>query len=324
MQNNVYTPYDLEAAKILDDFLPEKLFDAHSHISHFPHGAIGQETIDGFRKDFAPLVGNRLLRANAISVPDKFIFGEGERDRADAFVKAELDAHPDCVGEILVMPTDTPEEIEKRLVHKNVVGLKCYHIFAAGENTMQAGIDEYLPESAWEVASKHKLAITLHMVRDRALADPGNRTYIKEMAKKYPDATLILAHAARAFAAWTAIETVGEIAHLENVWYDFAAICESPAIMQIIKKVGISRCMWGTDYNICRLAGKAISLADTFYWINDKDLASFAGSSPTTFHSWLIATETLMAHRQACQLLDLSRTDVEDLFYNNAARLFQR
>lgn len=324
MKNNVYSKYDLEAAKILDDFLPEKMFDAHSHVSHFSYGAIGQATIDGFKKAFAPLVGNRLLRANAISVPDKFIFGEGERDRADAFLKSELDAHPDCVGEILVMPTDTPEEIERRLIHKNVIGLKCYHLFANREKTFDAAIGEYLPESAWEVANKHKLAITLHMVRDTALADPDNLSYIQTMAKKYPDAVLILAHAARAFAAWTAIETVEKIAHLENVWYDFGAVCESPAIMQIIKKVGIKRCMWGTDYNICQLAGKAISIADQFYWINENDLASFAATSPTTFHSWLISTETLMAHRQACQILDLSRKDVEDLFYENANTLFSR
>ena len=31
-----YTEYDLEAAKILDDFLPDKIFDAHMHISMYP------------------------------------------------------------------------------------------------------------------------------------------------------------------------------------------------------------------------------------------------------------------------------------------------
>lgn len=31
-QNGVYNQYDLEAAKILNDFLPDKLFDAHAHL----------------------------------------------------------------------------------------------------------------------------------------------------------------------------------------------------------------------------------------------------------------------------------------------------
>ena len=29
--NGIYTQYDLEAAKILNDFLPDRIFDAHLH-----------------------------------------------------------------------------------------------------------------------------------------------------------------------------------------------------------------------------------------------------------------------------------------------------
>lgn len=324
MKDNVFTEYDLQAAKKLNDFLPEKMFDAHMHVNHLPSGERDCTTIDSYKKEMQPLLGDRTLRTNAIVMPTNDLHDPAERDRSEAFLKSELNAHPDCVGEIIVMPTDTPEEIEKRLAHERITGLKCYHFYAPRKDTYQAGIEEYLPVSAWEVASKHKLSITLHMVRDASLADPGNLAYIKEMAKKYPDATLILAHAARAFAAWTAIETIDEIAHLENVWYDFAAVCESPAMLRILKKVGVKRCMWGTDYSISHLAGKAISLADTFYWINEEDLARFAGGSPTTFHSWLVATESLMAHREACILADLTRSDIEDLFYNNAKTLFRR
>ena len=78
--------------------------------------------------------------------------------------------------------------------------------------------------------------------------------------------------------------------------------------------------MWGSDYPISRLAGKAISIADSFYWIAEADLERFAG--PTEFHSWLVGTENLMAVRQACLMLDLGSSDVEKLFYKNAATLF--
>ena len=30
--NGVFNSYDLEAAKILDDFLPDEIFDAHAHL----------------------------------------------------------------------------------------------------------------------------------------------------------------------------------------------------------------------------------------------------------------------------------------------------
>jgi len=44
--------------------------------------------------------------------------------------------------------------------------------------------------------------------------------------------------------------------------------------------------------------------------------------SKTPLSSWLRGVENLMAVRQACILAELSRSEVEDLFYNNAVRLF--
>ncbi|MBO5364620.1 MAG: amidohydrolase family protein, partial [Clostridia bacterium] len=183
-------------------------------------------------------------------------------------------------------------------------------------------IGEYLPESAWEVANKRKMVITLHMVKEEALANEDNMNYICSMAKKYPDAVLILAHAARSFAAWTGIENVEKLAHIENVCFDFSAICETPAMFQIVKKAGIKRCMWGSDYPVCRGRGKAISIADSFYWIYENDINNF--SSKTPVRNWLIGIEGLAAARQLSILADLTEGDIEDYFFNNAMRLFYR
>jgi glutamate-1-semialdehyde 2,1-aminomutase len=238
------------------------------------------------------------------------------------FLVQNLEQYPEDVGEIMVMPWDSAEDIEKQLVHSRIRGLKCYHIYADRDKTFDAYIGEYLPESAWEVANKHKMPITLHMVRDQAQADPGNLEYIKTMAKKYPDTVLILAHVARAFAAWTAFGTVDELVPFENVWFDFSGVCESPAMTWTLKKVGAKRCMWGSDYTVSMNAGKCIALGDAFYWIGEKDLPNF--SSITTLHNWHAGTENLMAVRQATEILELPRGDIEDLFYNTAASLFDR
>ena len=318
--STIFNQYDLEAAKKLDAFLPDKLFDAHMHISEFPFYG---KTYFGFKEyyeDMAPLLSGRKVRCNALATPtDELKTKEGHKSTVD-FFKKQLDEYPENVGEILVKPDESAEEIESHLVHKNIKGLKCYHIYANRPDTFNSDINEYLTDAAFEVANKHKMAITLHMVKDAALADPENMRQIKEFARKYPDMTLILAHAARSFAAWTAIETVEELKDFENVWYDFSGVCESTGMMQIIKKIGTSRCMWGSDYNVSMAEGKAISIGDSFYWINRKDIDGF--TSKTTIHTWHVGTENLMATRQACMLLDLNPKDVEDIFYNNAARLF--
>ena len=333
-ENGVYNQYDYEAAKILADFLPDKIFDAHAHLydQSFIPNMCGPDTCFALRKrcevsdyleDMAPLFGpGKEVRLNILTTPDPTMAdpSTGNREASTAFLKEQLEKYPGNVGSVMVSPDDTPEDIEKQLVHPAIRGFKCYHVLAKKKPTWHATIGEFLPEAAWQVADQRGLTITLHMVRDQALADPENLNYIRAMAKKYPNAQLILAHAARSFAAWTALETVDQIADLDNIWYDFAAVCESPAMFQIMRKVGVERCMWASDYPISRSAGKAISIADSFYWIITRDLDQFAG--PTEFHYWQIGTENLMATRQACLMLDLNQDAIEDLFYNNAMRLF--
>ena len=320
MKDYVFNGYDLEAAKKLDAFLPDKLFDAHMHISEFPFYNKEYFGFKEYYEEMAPLLCGREVRCNALATPtDELKSAEGHLSTI-GFFKDQLDQYPQNVGEILVKPEESAEEIERHLVHKNIKGLKCYHIYASRPDTFNADIEEYLPTPACEVANKHKLAVTLHMVKDKALADPENMRQIKKMAKAFPDMTLILAHAARSFAAWTAIETVAELCDLENVWYDFSGVCESPAMVQIINKIGVSRCMWGSDYNVSMSSGKAISLGDNFYWITGKDIESFVSKTP--MRTWHTGTENMMAVRQAAQLTDLSSADVEKLFYDNAARLF--
>lgn len=332
-QNGIYNRYDLEAAKILDDFLPDQIFDAHAHLydASFVSGMANAGAfsirnrceVTQYLEDMKPLLGSRQVRLNIVTTPDASMTAPDSpcRKASVDFLADQLTRFPGNVGEVMVGPDDTVEDIEKMLIHPGIRGFKCYHLLAANKPTWNAPIGDYLPESAWEVADKHGFVITLHMVRDHALADPVNRDYIVSMAKKYPNAVLILAHAARSFAAWTAVEAVDAVKSLDNVWFDFSGVCESPAEFQIMRKCGVDRCLWGSDYPISRLAGKAISIADSFYWINEQDLARFAG--PTEFHSWLVGTENLMALRQACIMLDLGPDDVEKLFYKNAMRLFR-
>ncbi|MBQ8140489.1 MAG: amidohydrolase family protein [Clostridia bacterium] len=328
----VYERSDREAIRILDDFLPDRIFDAHAHIfdSRFMKGAFSESDaqrsvgLDEYRSAMLPMLSSpRELLVNMIPMPDASM-GNTALDSlaiSDEFLVRQLDKDERCVGEIMLRPGESESEIRSRLVHRGIKGFKCYHTLLDRNDSFNADIEEYLPEWAWQIANEKGMCITLHMVKERSLADEKNLDYIKAMAKKYPNAVLILAHAARAFAPWTALETVEKIAELENVWYDFSSVCEPTAIFWIIRKVGISRCMWGSDFPICIDRGKVISLADTFYWIYQSDLDRFF--SKTGVNNWLIGIENLMAMRQAAQMLELTPKDVEALFFGNASGLWK-
>lgn len=322
MKNYVLNDYDLQAFKILDGFLPSKLFDMHMHLTHLPTAQGDKVDFQLYYKDMKLQVGNRELFANAITFPYAEIAKKEEMQKSVDFIKEQLDLYKNNVGEIIVLPTDSEEDIEKRLIHKNIKGLKPYHCYSKSTPTFNSDIKDFLPESAWEVANKRKMFITLHLVKDKSLADEENLNYIINMSKKYPDVILILAHCARAFASWTAFDTVDKLKNLDNVWYDFSGVCECPAMLYIMQKIGIDRCLWGTDYPVSMLAGKAISIADTFYWIGENDLKNFSASTP--LRSWHVGAEGLMAVRQAFILFGGTETDKEKFFYKNAINLLSR
>ena len=330
----VFQKSDLDAIAALNDFLPEHIYDAHAHIfdtALMPHvqTADGARVIGGFKeyKDTCTkMLGSpKALSANLIPFPYKSMadLSNGLLYKSDELLLDQLNVDPGNVGEIIVHPKETTEQLEKRLTHPRIRGFKCYHLLAEKQETWDCSIGEYLPLSVWEVANARHMCITLHMVKDAALSDKDNLDYICTMAKRYPNATLILAHAARSFAAWTAFEAVEKVAHLENVWFDFSAVCEPTAMFQILKKAGTDRCMWGSDYPIAQMRGKAISLGDGFYWLYEKDFDSFPGGK--FFSDWcFIGVENLMAVRQACLMAELTHQEIEKLFYHNARQLFSR
>lgn len=323
-----YTPYDFEAVKVLSDFLPERIFDAHAHLfsSEFLPNAIGSNStiiadIADYKKAMMPMLCNpKELKLNIIPYVADISLADsscGNLRKSDAFLISQLDLSDNNIGEIIVLPEETSDDIQKRLIHPGIRGLKCYFLLSSDPNPSQLPPERYLSEGAWEVAHKNKMCITLHLARDKSLSDPLNMSYIKTMAARFPDASLILAHAGRAFASWTCVEAVYELAHFDNIWFDFSAVCESPAIFQTLSKIGTERCMWGSDFPVCNMHGKAISIGDTFYWIDENDI-------PSLSQKWVLGIENLMAVRQACIMADLSANQVEDIFYNNAARLWNK
>jgi len=335
LQDFVLTEGDKKALERMGDFLPDKIFDMHmhpgeasTHPGFFTPGSCflsagEQITMAEYERDQMPLYGTvKKFRANMINVPDPKMLQAGSNARWDSvqFIVKLLEENPDNVAEIPVMAHDTKELIESFLVHPRIKGFKCYHLTADADVTWQCGIGEYLPEAAWQVADERGMCITLHMVRDLALADEGNMAYICEMAAKYPNAKLILAHAGRGFAGWTVIENVDKLAPYPNVYFDLSAVCEPLQFVEIIRTVGHKRVFWGTDYPVSMLRGKCISIGAEFLWLYKEQLA--ACGSKTNFNAYLVGVEALLAVRAACRVLNLDRQAVEDIFYNNAMEFF--
>ena len=320
-------PQDEEMISLYRDILPRRIFDAHAHFyakDTIPgtqgRGSFLREEcgISDYKSDMAPFYpGVATLAVHAVPMPDRALHDtqNGLRERINAYARREATAHPDCVASAYLHKDDEEETIETFLSDHHVRALKCYWYAAGKANGEDCMIREFLPEAAWRVSARRGIPILLHIMHEGALADERNLNYIKSMARKYPDAKLVLAHCARAFASYTGVFAIPALSAYENIWFDFAAITEPSAMIACIKATKAKRVMWGTDYPICMFRGKPVSLGRGFHWLAGKDY-------PPQIAPALLITESLLALKQAALLCDLDASDLADIFDRNARALF--
>jgi glutamate-1-semialdehyde 2,1-aminomutase len=219
----------------------------------------------------------------------------------------------------MVSPRQARAAAEARVRSPRVRCLKAYHLLAGGQDTFQCAIEDYLPEWAWELAQERGLCILLHMVRSAALADPCNLRSIRAHCEKYPNARLILAHAARGFHAPNTVKAVGGLRGLQNVWFDASGVCEAEALKAILDEFGPRRLMWGSDFPVSQHRGRCVTLGDGFAWIVTDQVQwnqqAFFGSAIAT------GLESLRALLSAADAAFLNAGDLQDLFADNALRL---
>jgi glutamate-1-semialdehyde 2,1-aminomutase len=319
-------------AREVEPFLPDRIFDAHAHLFRVEFYAPGTRPayLDG---NPARLGLDEYLRYIGWLDPRGRIGGglffglafTGDRDANNAFVAGEVAAGRErgipAFGQMIVAPDDDPEQVREAVRRHGFAGLKCYHTLARVDGpTWNAPIEAYLPEMLARIAHQEGLSITLHMVRDRALADPANQATIRRYCQRYPNMRLILAHAARGFNPWHTIEGIDSLRGLGNVWFDTSAVTEAGAFEAIVEAMGHERLLYGSDFPISHMRGRCVAVGDSFHWLYAEDMG--LEERHATLRPVLVGLESLRSLRLAARRLKLSDSQIEDIFYNNAARLF--
>jgi glutamate-1-semialdehyde 2,1-aminomutase len=236
------------------------------------------------------------------------------------FVSEQVRSDKNSRGQMLVTPSMDPEYIRETVRKGGFAGLKCYHVWSTSKPTFLAHIPDYLPEEQVRIAHEEGLSITLHMVRDRAIADPSNQEVIRTWATRYPNARFILAHAARGFNPHHTIEGIPALKGLRNVWCDTSAVTDSGAFEAIVRTMGVDRLLYGADMPVCHMRGRCVAIGDSFLWLSP-DTTKFAADYAEIRPS-MIGHESLRVLKLACWNLNLSDSDVEKIFWNNAAEMY--
>lgn len=308
----------------LESFVPDRVFDAHSHLLKEGTNTwkfkgipltLGYEETQFFIQDLHPRRRNAALFLPGFSAELKIKIPE-----ANAWMGEQLAKTHDCIGEFFLKPEDDPEWVRQEVRRLKLHGLKCYHIMSSTMPTFEAEIPHYLPERFVQIAHEEGWCITLHMVKSRAAADPSNQYWIRRYCENYPNMKLILAHSARGFQPAHNLEGLESLTGLDNLYFDSSANCEPIAHQAILRLFGPKKLMYGSDFPISHLRGRSLAINDYFLWIYED--SPVWGSGPNQVEPVLVGLEHLRSLKWACWSERLTDTQVEDIFWNNAANLF--
>jgi len=324
------TPRDLEIAQRLAGFLPEEVFDIHVH----PYRA------DHFGPDAWPFLKEKpvlgcadhhrdLLRYMAPMGAKKLhglYFGMPHRTANRAAInewladEVKTNGTPLSRGLMLVSPADDPAQVAAALRSGRFCGIKVYHCYADRPDTMHARIEEYAPDWMWEILHEVRGILLLHIVRDGAIEDPENQKSLRRLCRAYPNAKLILAHIARSFSYRNGRAGLHTVADLDNAVVDTSAICEAEAFRCALDVLGPRRVLWGSDFAVSEIYGRAVTTGSLFFWIMP-GLIRPEYRPPSASDMTLVGLESLTALHEACEDSGLTRRDLDDVFRENALRL---
>jgi glutamate-1-semialdehyde 2,1-aminomutase len=315
------------AHRRLKDFLPDEVFDIHTHPYHPDHFASGAwKFFDGMSPQGCIEHRLALQRYMPVSTIHGLYFGmphkSVNRPAMNDWVADEVHRAGTPLSRALLVasPSDDPAVVAAALRSGKFCGLKVYHVFASRPDTMNAAVEEFAPEWMWEILHEVRGVLLLHIVRDGAMDDPQNQQSLRRLCRAYPRAQLILAHIARSFTYRNARQGLRSLVDLDNAVVDTSAVCEAEAFRAALEILGPRRVLWGSDFAVSELRGRCVTTGELFFWLHP-EVVRPDYQSPTSSDMTLIGIESLVSLREAAEDAGLTRSDLDDIFLRNALRV---
>jgi predicted TIM-barrel fold metal-dependent hydrolase len=317
----------------LHSFVPRRVFDVHNHyyrwaLNTSPDKETGHAA--GLGRDFPEADRARSDAWDALLLPGRKVqrlsFGcplwsTSDFGISNRFVAEQESRDPSSAVLMMVHPGMSCDYIESQVREHGFLGFKPYRMHATTGDPVECRITDFLPEQQIAIAHRHRLLIMLHIAKRDAIADQANIDDLVRLTSKYPNAQWILAHCARSYSAWAIERAAKRLRGLPNIWYDTSSVCESDAIEALINGVGPDRVMYGSDNPVGVGRGKYIAFG--YAWAYLSETNHTLGLAHCNPQMTFVLYEQIRAMRRAAIRLGLARAQIDDLFYNTAARLVQ-
>lgn len=322
--------YEADLLSRLAPKIPEKVFDAHFHISRNEIPNIPDaEAFDTWKKYTNHFLGGNKIRGGLLTCHPKY-FPDKETADANRLFACELaEAHEGFVSGLVIRPQDDPKEMDDRIrQYPHIVALKPYLTYSGAENIYEADILEFAPEWMWELADQYQFAMILHLSHfGDCLFDPRNGEQLRYLCKKYPRVKVNLAHCAMGHNPDKLQQGLHYLDGLDNLWTDVSGVGEALSIIFMLRYLGPDRVMFASDgyrfafhhhSRVFALGGHFMSFSDNFV----KDASPLGLPIAYQLRPITPFAENLFAMVSACDVCGLTQTQWENIFFHNAAKQF--
>jgi hypothetical protein len=315
----------------LNEFLPEKIFDAHVHVAP-PDGfrpghpyicggvPITGYTYEELAEDQATVFPGRHCEALCFGFP----FPELNRESHNCYVGEGADFRRFFPLRLLDPHRDNSEAVNADLDRFGFLGFKPYPDYARPNDIPNAEIPEMLPDWAMAIAHERRLLVMLHIPRPKRLEDPLNRRQLVDLCKRWPGATVILAHVGRSYYLRGVTGFLEELRDLPNLYFDTAMVQHWEVLAYLFRHVPIHKVLFGSDIPIALAQGKAVEINHQYTYVTPRpwSLSICDEQKRLRFTSFL--NEELRAIQLAARSAQLSEAEIAAFFYGTARSLVER
>lgn len=346
MLSNLLRDLNDEDLKIFNEefseFLPAEIVDSHVHLwkkdffkEDIPESrlkqnpALDQDIIDGFTfEDFKNTVEKIFPGKKCNGLFFGLPIKEADLNKMNKYISGIC---KDNSSHGLYNPRHDLEEIPKDFFKNRFIGFKPYPelvSFTAPKDFSKLDIDvsmfDFISKKVFEFSQEYGLILLIHIPRAGRLNDRRNIEEIKAIGKKYPNIKIILAHAGRSYCYSDIKDSIEYLKEVKNLYVDTAMINSFPVNKVLIEELGSERILYGSDLPIAIFKGKNIDINNRHYFVTNTHKAWSLSSEEMRLDSFtFFIYEIIRAIRVAAKSLNLSKEDIDNIFYLNAKRLIE-
>lgn len=322
-----YSPHDQQIwDDELQDFVPDRVFDAHIHMFHpehltaaaSPSSAWGQTDFSALQQWAARLYPGRETHFLVLGTPIQGI----DVTAHNRWCIEQVQEDPQSRMNRLVTPSCRVEDIERDVREQGFIGLKPYRLFSVTGEIAQCRIHEFLPHEQLELANVLGLWVTMHLSRFHGCADDLNLQDLREFTtRRYPNIKWILAHCARSFTYWPIRQAIDQLRDMPNLWYDVSAVTDVRPLITLFSREDRRRILYGSDgVDATYFHGQYAALGRAWQYV---DVDRFQLQFPHCDGRPILAIyEQLLSMKHAAEIAQWSADDIQDLFWRYAVTAF--